>query len=252
MTQTPKETITTPESITDKKSVTCWETIQILFAPWRIPRIALRCSMSYASFVSSFALIWVIDVIIYGSISGVGEPYADWKSYFYVCVDRVFIAFIIQVAVLFVIIRLFTSLVSYVFQINPATIRAMLLTPIILIFPSHIWSLATMIVQVREPGFNFTIAKPEWIHWAIFTFLSEPCWLVIGLIALVGVGFVNAFRTSCKAEIFCGDSRPQCTPSFGDGVTRQIPPKAYRMVGCFLFLMGICALLSAIYFSLWL
>lgn len=191
----PKETITNPESITDAKSVTGWETIQVVFAPWMIPRIALRCSMFYALFVSSFILTWEIDVMLHGCLQGIGEPYVDWQHYFFsFSPDIVFLFFVIQTTVLFFILRFLTSLVSHVFQVKPATIRVVLLTPTLLIFPSHIWAFATMITVVREPSFSFSIDKPEWIHWTIFTFLSEPYWLVIGLITLVGAGFVNAFR----------------------------------------------------------
>ena len=195
MTQTPKETATIPKSITNKISLTCWETIQILFAPWRIPRIALRCSMSYALFIFSFAVIWVLFVIMCGLMGPVGEPYMNWKDYFSVNIVFVFIFFVIPVAVLFVSLRRVTSSDS-----NRADIRAILLTPTILIFPSLIWSFAYMVVWVREPTFNFGIAKPEWIHWSIFTFLSESYWLVVGLIALVVVGFVNAFRAHMASK----------------------------------------------------
>lgn len=191
----PKETTTNPESITDEKSMMVWDTIQVVFAPWMIPRIALRCSMFYALFVASFVLTWEIDIIIFGRFQGIGEPYGDWESYFFsFSPGIVFIFFVIQTTVLFFILRLFTSLLSYVFKINLAAIRAVLLTPTILILPSHILSFAAMIIAVRDPNFSFGIDKPEWIYLPILTFLGSSCWFFIGLITLVGVGLLNAFR----------------------------------------------------------
>ena len=102
MTQTPKKPITTPKSIINKISVTCWDTIQILFTPWRIPRIALWCSMSYALFVFSFAVIWVLFVMMYGCLSGVCEPFDDWGDYMSIPVQSFFIFLVIPVAVLFI------------------------------------------------------------------------------------------------------------------------------------------------------
>ena len=183
----PKETITNPESMM------VWDTIQVVFAPWMIPRIALRCSMFYAFFVASVVLTWEIAVIVIGYIQGIGEPFMDWGDYFGGFGGGLFIFFsLFFTPVLICILLLFYFLFSKIFKINPAAIRAFLLTPTILLLPSYIFSSATMIIAVRDPNFNFSIEKPEWIHRPIFTVLSDSCWLKIGLIVLVGVGLLNA------------------------------------------------------------
>lgn len=174
---------------------TVWRSFQVVFAPWKIPQIAMRCSSLYALLVGALALALEFYLILYVIAHQSAEPFYDWADYLRVYISRVFLLYTMFALVFFLILGALYAIIASInaSKITLATIRAVLLTQAVLTLPCIIWYPAGMIIVVRHPYFSFfTIGKPEWIYWPIVDFLA--LFFLVGLIAMVGGSIVNAIR----------------------------------------------------------